>query len=170
MVSDSVWWNAKKYHSDGKSLWFKQRHLNKHLTDVDRFYHAVSKKELRSDLAIDYRKRLTRYREKLFTFLKNDGIPWNNNNAEHAVKHFVHYREVVEGKVTAEPLRDYLILLTIYQTCEYRGISFLRFMLSEEKAINTFNDLGYPTSGRHSLQVYPKGYSSYYRNSTKRRQ
>jgi len=148
----------------------KRRHLNKHLVDVDRFYRAVRKRSFRSELATGYHKRLIRYRDKLFTFLKHDGVPWNNNNAEHAVKHFAHYREVVEGKVTEGPLRDYLVLLTIYQTCEYRGISFLRFLLSGEKDVDAFHDSARPTPGTLSLQVYPKGCASYYRNRTKRKE
>ena len=31
-------------------------------------------------------------RDKLFTFIKYDGVPWNNNNAENAIKRFAYYR------------------------------------------------------------------------------
>jgi len=148
----------------------KQRHLNKHLVDVDRFYRAVGKRSFRSDLATGYLKRLTRYRDKMFTFLKHDGVPWNNNNAEHAVKHFARYRANVDGKVTENPLRDYLILLTVYQTCKYRGKSFLRFLLSGGKNIDTFLDSGRPMPRTLSIQVYPEGCSNYYRNRTKRKE
>jgi hypothetical protein len=44
--------------------------------------------------------------------------------------------------MTASGLRDYLVLLSIYQTCKYRGISFLRFLLSREKDIDRFHDAG----------------------------
>ena len=65
----------------------KRRHLNKHLEDVERFYRTL-KTSYRSDVAQRYYERLTKGREKLFTFLKHDGVPWNNNNAEHAIKQF----------------------------------------------------------------------------------
>jgi len=33
----------------------------------------------------------------LFTFLEHDGVPWNNNNAEHAIKAFVRLRNIIGG-------------------------------------------------------------------------
>ena len=113
----------------------------------------IKKQAFHSELAKGYYKRLTKYQDKLFTFLKHDGIPWNNNNAEHAVRQFVRYREVVEGKVVEGPLCDYLTLLTIYQTCEYRGISFLRFLLSGEKNIYEYHDSGPKNQRMLSLQA-----------------
>ena len=145
----------------------RQRHLKKHLVDVERFYQNLGDRRLNSDVAIEYEKRLVKNREKLFTFIKHDGVPWNNNNAEHAVKHFAYYRVVVDGKVTEAPLRDYLVLLTIYQTCKYRGVSFLKFLLSGEKDIETYRDPERPKPGRVSLQVYPKGCSSFCRTKRK---
>ena len=32
------------------------------------------------------RSRIEKYGERLFTFLDYDGVPWNNNNAENALK------------------------------------------------------------------------------------
>ena len=145
----------------------RQRYLKKHLADVDRFYGVLRDRTFSSDLANDYQKRLIKCQKKLFTFLRHDGVPWNNNNAEHAVKHFTYYRANVDGRVTEDPLQDYLILLSIYQTCKYRGTSFLRFLLSGEKDIDTYRDSGRPTPGPLSLQVYPEGCSSYARYRTK---
>jgi len=141
--------------------------LKKHLVDIERFYQHLGDRPFISDVAIEYEKRLVKNREKLFTFIKHDGVPWNNNNAEHAVKHFAYYRVIVDGKVTEAPLRDYLVLLTIYQTCKYRGVSFLKFLLSGEKDIETYRDSERPKSGRMSLQVYPKGCSSFCRTKRK---
>ena len=145
----------------------RQRHLKKHLVDVERFYRNLGDRRFSSDVAIEYGKRLVKNREKLFTFIKHDGVPWNNNNAEHAVKHFAYYRVVVDGKVTEAPLRDYLVLLTIFQTCKYRGVSFLKFLLSGEKDIESYRDRERPKLGRVSLQVYPKGCSSFCRTKRK---
>ena len=43
---------------------------------------------------------------KMFTFLDFDDVPWNNNNAEHAVKAFALLRRVIEGLTTERSLRD----------------------------------------------------------------
>ena len=97
-----------------------------------------------------------RYREKLFTFLRHDGVPWNNNNAEHAIKPFARDRAIADGVMSEHRLRDYLVLLSLYQTCKYRGISFLRFLLSGEEDLDKFHDTRRVSYSRTSLQVYRK--------------
>jgi hypothetical protein len=67
-----------------------------------------------------------------------DGVPWNNNNAEHAIKPFAKYRRLVNGQVTENGLRSYLVLLSIYQTCKYKEIPFLDFMLSKKRNLDDF--------------------------------
>src|SRR5437762_2125293 len=66
----------------------KRRYLVKHKRDVDRFFDSFAADTFRSEVATSYRERLLKCRDKLFTFLDHDGIPWNNNSAEHAVKQF----------------------------------------------------------------------------------
>jgi hypothetical protein len=139
----------------------QRRHLHKHEQDVERFYRHLAGRTFSSDLAVEYWKRLDKYREKLFTFLRHDGIPWNNNNAEHAFRPFANYRESSDGQMTESGVRDYLVLLTIYQTCRYRGISFLRFLLSRERDIYRFHGSARRTYARASLQVYPEGFYNY---------
>jgi hypothetical protein len=138
----------------------RHRHLHRHEADVDRFYRVLEGKSFSSELADDYRGRLVRYREKLFTFLRHDGVPWNNNNGEHAIKPFAKYRAIADGVMSETRLRDYLVLLTIYQTCKYRGISFLRFLLSGEKNLDDFHDTGRVSYVRTSLQLFPNGLSN----------
>ena len=116
----------------------KRIHLIKHEQDAVRFFEALSIQQFASDVATSYKKRFLKYRNEMFTFLKHDGVPWNNNNAEHAVKSFAQYREISEGVMTEDGLKDYLIMLSIQQTCRYRGISFLRFLLSGEKDIDLY--------------------------------
>jgi hypothetical protein len=60
----------------------KHRHLNKHRADVDRFFRAVAGRRYGSDAAESYQSRLAKNEDKLFTFLRHDGVPWNNNNAK----------------------------------------------------------------------------------------
>ena len=114
------------------------RHLRKHGPAVEKFFYALEKRDYQSEVAVAYRKRFEKNRNKLFTFLHCDGVPWNNNNAEHAVKHFAKYRRVANGRFTEAGLRDYLKLLSIYQTCRYKAVSFLGFLLSKERDIDFY--------------------------------
>ena len=67
---------------DVERFGLKTMNLRKHKKRVDRFYkHTIEGRQTESDLAEKYNKRFRRYREELFTFLLNDGIPWNNNTA-----------------------------------------------------------------------------------------
>lgn len=116
----------------------KKRHLNKHKEDVKKYYFFLKKRKYTSELAGKYRSRFEKNKGKLFTFLNYDGVPWNNNNAEHAIKHFAVYRRKVDGLITERGINEYLILLSIYQTCKYRNINFLQFLLSGKKDIDRY--------------------------------
>jgi len=70
--------------------------------------------------------------------MNHDGIPWNNNNAENAIKPFAKYRRLVKGRITEPGVKDYLVLLSMYQTCKYRNISFFDFLLSKEQDIDKY--------------------------------
>ncbi len=72
--------------------------------------------------------------------MAHDGVPWNNNDAEHAIKKFAYYREIADGIYTEGSLRNHLVLLSIHQTCIRRGVSFLRFLLSRERDIGKFRE------------------------------
>lgn len=148
----------------------RHRHLHKHEPEVSRFYRRLEGRSFNSELALGYRKRLEKYRDKLFTFLRHDGIPWNNNNAEHALRPYANYRKTSDGMMTESGLRDYLVLLTISQTCRYRGISFLRFLLSQQRDIDRFQDRGKIVYPKPSLQVYPEGFFSFPRKGKPREQ
>ena len=82
--------------------------------------------------------RLDKDRDKLFTFLSHDGIPWNNNNAEHAIKAFARLRKAIEGLSTPRGIEEYLILLSVCQTCKYSGLDFLDVLRSGETDIGVF--------------------------------
>ena len=141
----------------------RYHYIHRHDKDVSRFYQCLSGRSFSSELAHDYWNRLSKYREKLFAFLQHDGVPWNNNNAEHAFRPFANYRKSSDGQMKECGLRDYLVLLTIYQTCKYRGISFLRFLLSRQRDIDHFHDPGRIEYSKPSLRVYPEGFYNYAR-------
>jgi predicted RecB family nuclease len=116
----------------------KKHFLKEHLAGVDRFYLELSKSDYRSEAATKCKERFERNRDKLFTFLSHDGVSWHNNNAEHAIKAFARLRDVLAGTSTEKGLEEYLILLSVCQTCKYTGVDFLDFLRSGEKDIHAF--------------------------------
>jgi predicted RecB family nuclease len=141
----------------------KKRHLHKHRADVARYFRSLAARDYRSDLAESYQRRLLKNEDKLFTFLNHDGVPWNNNNAEHAIKAFAYYRRVSDGKMRAQGVTDYLVLLSVYQPCKYRGVSFLKFLLSGEKDVEVFCRRGRKKKRPARVDIYPKGFPRQYR-------
>ena len=71
----------------------------------------------------------------MFTFLDHDGVPWNNNNAEHAIKRFANYRKDADGRFTERTLEEYLVLATVFETCEFNNLNVLKFLLSKETTL-----------------------------------
>jgi predicted RecB family nuclease len=118
----------------------KKRFLGKHRISVDRFYKHLDGGYGTSEAVRKLVERLQKNRNKMFTFLDFDGVPWNNNNAEHAVKAFVSLRRVIEGKATEKGLRDFLTLLSICETCKYKNVNFLDFLRSGSKNIDDFTN------------------------------
>ncbi|MBE0539850.1 MAG: IS66 family transposase [Verrucomicrobia bacterium] len=116
----------------------KKHFLKKHRKSVERFYRQIEKADFQSEAAITCKERFEKNRDKLFTFLEHDGVPWNNNNAEHAVKAFALLRDVLRGSSTRKGLEDYLVLLSVCQTCKYMGVDFLDFLRSGEQDIHAF--------------------------------
>jgi predicted RecB family nuclease len=120
----------------------KRRHLAKHKKEVSKFFLNMVRGNFHSELAQKYQKRFLKNENTLFTFLDYDGVPWNNNNAEHAIKHFAVYRGGIErfgGQTKEEGIKSHLVLLSIFQTCRYRGINFLKFLVSKETDIDRFS-------------------------------
>lgn len=112
--------------------------LRKHLVHVDKFFRILDRTDYQSEVAVKCKERFEKYRDKLFTFLRYDGVPWNNNNAEHAIKAFARLRDVIAGSSTVKGIDEYLTLLSVCKTCEYQGIDFLDFLCSGEKDIHAF--------------------------------
>jgi hypothetical protein len=116
----------------------KTHFLRKHLREVDRFFGVLAKSRFTSQVADKFKKRFEKNRENLFTFLRYDGVPWNNNNAEHAIKSFARLRDIIAGSSTKKGIEDYLTLLSVSESCKYRGIDFLDFLRSGERDIVAF--------------------------------
>ena len=114
----------------------KKRFLRKHRIFVDRFYKRLSGGFGAGEPARKITERLQKNRNTMFTFLDFDDVPWNNNNAEHAVKAFATLRRVIDGSTGEEGLRNYLILLSLCETCKYKNVDFLHFLRSGSKDID----------------------------------
>ena len=116
----------------------KAHFLRKHKVLVEHFYKELSKRDYQSEITIYYKKRFEKKHDKLFTFLDYDGVPWNNNNAEHAIKAFAALRKGLGGTSSEKGIGEYLTLLNICETCKYKGVSFLDFLRSGEQDIDVF--------------------------------
>jgi hypothetical protein len=141
--------------------------LARHQKGVAEFFTHVRACTVRSEAAQTVRERLLKYQDKLFTFIKYDGVPWNNNNAENAIKQFAYYRENRVGVMKEVGLEDYLVLLSIFQTCRCKGLSFLQFLLSGEQDIDTFAASTRRRRPQPDLPLYPKGFKPPHFRKTK---
>ena len=114
----------------------KSRHLHKHKRAATRFLDSVASTDFSSQLAMKYKKRFQKKSgEKMFTFLDHDGVPWNNTNAEHAIKRFAKYRRQADGCFTERSLQEYLVLASVFETCEFNNVNILKFLLSRETTL-----------------------------------
>ncbi len=116
----------------------RKRNLNKHRKDVKKFYFDVIEPQCKTDLMEKWQKRFKKNEEVLFTFLEYNNCPWNNNNVEHAIIPFAKYRTTRGTDFSEKSIKEYLILLSIQQTCKYRGVSFLEFLKSENNHVSAF--------------------------------
>lgn len=116
----------------------KRWHLNKHRVEAQRFLKKIAATRFSSDIALGYQRRLAKYEDKLFTFLRHDGVPWNNNNAENAVKKFAFLRRVIGGSSTEEGIKEYLILLSVCETLKRKNIGFLGYLRAAQPDLNEF--------------------------------
>jgi len=116
----------------------RRRHLNKFTRRTDRLCNWIAGQRFSSSAAQRFQKRFDRYGDRLFTFLSHDGVPWNNNAAENALKLVASRRRLVGGLISSDGMKEYLIFLSIYQTLRRKGGSFLRFLLSGKTDVFEF--------------------------------
>jgi hypothetical protein len=136
----------------------RQRHLKRHLAGVDAFFEMLENGSYESDASKALRERLLKNRDRLFTFLHHNGVSWNNNLAENAIKRISDLRDDVGRTMKEAGLTEHLVLLSLYQTCRVRGISFLRFLLSRERDMDAFSANKRPRHRASRIELFPKGY------------
>jgi Transposase IS66 family/RNase_H superfamily len=118
----------------------KTRYLRKHGQHVTDFFRNLSKRGYTSETAAKYQERFERNREPLFTFLDHDNVTWHNNTAEHAIKGLAILRRAIGGRLTKRGADDYLVLLSLLETCKCMGLNFLDFLRSGHTDIGVFAD------------------------------
>src|SRR5262249_15012741 len=106
----------------------KRHYLQTHGKAVNAFFSGLAERTYESDASKGLQERLFRNRQRLFTFLQHDDVAWNNNLAEDAIKRVSNYREDVGRSVKEAGLVEHLVLLSLYQTCRVKDISFLKFL------------------------------------------
>ncbi|MBI5321859.1 TM0106 family RecB-like putative nuclease [Bradyrhizobium sp.] len=136
----------------------KRRYLQTHAKAVEAFFDLLAERFYESEASRGLQERLLRNRQRLFTFLEHDGVSWNNNLAENAIKRVSDYRENVRRSVKEAGLAEYLVLLSLFQTCRVRDISFLKFLLSQEPDMNAFAAGKRRRRRAPRIEIYPKGY------------
>ena len=111
---------------------------------IDLLTNALSNdrsQEVRREAALALGRIATSQDAKAIEALRNATLsndPYLVGAAENAIRQFAYYREDQPGRLRESGLADYLVLLSLYQTCRYRGVSFLKFLLSRETDIDAF--------------------------------
>lgn len=132
----------------------RRRNLQKFSSSVERFYNKhILDTIYDTDTTTKFQKRFQRYRDTLFTFLHEDGIPWHNNTAERALRHIAIQRKI-SGSFFEQSAQNFLILLGLSQSCQFQDKSFLKFLLSKTYDIDAFRS---PKRPQISRPVGPKG-------------
>ena len=116
----------------------KKSALKQHLPEVQALHDWLGRTEFCSNICVQYKRRFEKNRDRLFTFLEHDDVPWNNNNAEHAIKAFAKLRNVIEGYIGGAAIVKYLVLLSVCVTCKYKGVSVLEFLRSGTEDIDDY--------------------------------
>jgi hypothetical protein len=68
--------------------------------------------------------------------------------------------ESVDGRIVEKGLNEYLVLLSVYLTCKYKGVSFLKFLLSRETDIDVFSEGGWRRRPLPTIELHPPGQTS----------
>jgi len=74
-------------------------------------------------------KRLRREKGMLFTFLEEDGVDWNNNAAERALRSSVVIRKITYGNHSGEGAHAHAVLMSIKESCGLRKENFFDYAM-----------------------------------------
>jgi len=126
--------------ADAQKFGLRACHLHKHQRRVDTFYRkAIDGCCGGQEPITKYVKRFERYRKSLFSFLERDGVPWNNNTAERALRHLAIQRKI-SGAFSSKGAQDYLRLLGVAQSCRFQDKSLLGFLRSGLTNVDVYKE------------------------------
>ena len=92
-------------------------------------------------------KRLAKHSEELFVFLLHPGVPAENNHAERQMRFAVVMRKNSYGNQSKRGAQAQAILMSIFRTCQLRGIDPIAFLTdSVTAAIRSGSPLPIPES------------------------
>ncbi len=74
-------------------------------------------------------KRLRRESDMLFTFLEEDGVEWNNNAAERALRSSVVIRKITYGNQSDEGAAAHAVLMSLKETYNLRKENFFDYAM-----------------------------------------
>lgn len=107
----------------------QQRYLKKYIDKSDKFLDSIIDREFKTEVANHYKHRFKRYKNNLFEFLKHDSVSWHNGNAEHAIRLLAIHTNKNMTVFRKSQIDNYLKIFSIFQTCDFNNISFLKFIL-----------------------------------------
>lgn len=92
-------------------------------------------------------KRLDKHSEELLTFLLHPGVPADNNHAERQIRFAVVMRKNSYGNRSMRGAQAQAILMSIFRTCQLRGIDPIEFLAeSVAAAIRSGTPISIPDS------------------------
>ena len=112
--------------------------LSIYKTDVAQYFDFIRNSNFKSKIAQQYQERIIKNESMLFTFIEFDNVSWNNTFAEHAIKLLAVHRNKNVKFFKESRMEEYLMIMSLYQTCAYKNINFLHFLLSKETDIDNF--------------------------------
>ena len=112
--------------------------LQKYNKDVAKLLTKIGKFRFQSEIGLYYQERFNRNKDKLFLFINYDNVSWNNNNAERAIKLLATHTNRNIKLFSENRMREYLQIMSIYQTCVYNNVSFLKFLLSQKRDLGKY--------------------------------
>ncbi|MCH7725365.1 MAG: TM0106 family RecB-like putative nuclease [Planctomycetes bacterium] len=106
----------------------KRRHLQKHKRELLGLFDTISTNTYSSVAAQKHQARILKYGQRMLTFMDFDGVCWNNNFAENAVKRFARFRRFADGRFTETSLRELLAIMSVFQSLDRQGNDVLQFL------------------------------------------
>ncbi len=115
---------------------YKKKLLSAKKKEVENTINTIKKINTKSEVAKKYKSRFIRYQYEFFEFINHNEVLWHNTYAEHSIKLIAKHRNKNIKSFKCNHLADYAILMSIYQSCHFQGINFLKYMLNHGKRDN----------------------------------